>query len=170
MDGNERRELIMKRLEAAKKPISASKFAGEFGVSRQIVVGDVALLRAAGRDVVSTARGYVFKRPTVGKTTALVLQHTSDQTEDEMLTIVKHGGKIINVVVGHPLYGEITAQLGISTEAEVHEFSKEYHRTNASLLSALTGGIHVHTIGYETEADLARIKQALNEKGLLYHG
>ena len=47
MNAAQRRERILTRLNSAGAPLSASTLAAELGVSRQIVVGDVALLRAA---------------------------------------------------------------------------------------------------------------------------
>ena len=51
MNAAQRRECILTRLSGAQNPVSASALAAELGVSRQIVVGDVALLRAGGAQI-----------------------------------------------------------------------------------------------------------------------
>ena len=58
MNAAQRRECILTRLNSAGAPLSASTLAAELGVSRQIVVGDVALLRAGGAQIDATPRGY----------------------------------------------------------------------------------------------------------------
>ncbi|MBO0440742.1 transcription repressor NadR [Candidatus Enterococcus ikei] len=170
MDGVKRRETILLELEATKKPISASRFAKEFKVSRQIVVGDVALLRAAGYEIIATARGYLLEseKDKQGIIRKIACQHTPDQTEAELLTIVSLGGEIIDVVVEHPIYGELTGGLHIRTEKDVKEFVKAYEKSRASLLSELTSGIHLHTIRCENEEILKKIKIELAQKKLLY--
>ena len=64
MKAAERRQKIMASLSQAQVPISASALASQFGVSRQIIVGDIALLRAADSDVItyrtSTKGGELF--------------------------------------------------------------------------------------------------------------
>ena len=58
VEGTTRRKEILRQLQLSEKPVSASRFARDLGVSRQIIVGDVALLRAAGEDIIATSRGY----------------------------------------------------------------------------------------------------------------
>ncbi|GCF94118.1 transcriptional regulator [Enterococcus florum] len=167
-DGNKRREKILTDLAAAEKPISASRFAKEFGVSRQIIVGDVALLRASGEEIIATARGYVLEQKSTKRISKLAVQHDETQAEEELRTIVDRGAEIIDVIVEHPLYGELVGGLHIKTQQDVDNFLQNYRATEASLLSQLTDGIHLHTIAYEEPDDLAKIKQALSEKGILY--
>lgn len=168
MEGTLRREEILKQLQVAEKPISASKFAQQFGVSRQIIVGDVALMRAAGAAIIATARGYKFQKEGIGKTTKIAVQHDASQIREEFETILAFGGEIIDVIVEHELYGELVGGLYIKNEKDIADFLKNYQKTNASLLSELTNGIHLHTIRYQKEEDLVKIKQALADKGILY--
>lgn len=172
MDGVKRREAILFKLESAEKPMSASRFAKEFKVSRQIVVGDVALLRAAGYEIIATARGYLLEseKDKQGIIRKIACQHLPEQTEDELLTIVSLGGEIIDVVVEHPIYGELTGGLHIGTEKEVKTFVEAYKKSSASLLSELTEGIHLHTIRCEDDHVFTRIKEALAQKAILYKG
>lgn len=170
MEGVKRREAILRELETATKPISASRFAKEFKVSRQIVVGDVALLRAQGAEITATARGYLLEinKDRQGIVFKIVCQHTVDQTEEELETIVSLGGEIIDVIVEHPIYGELTGGLHIATEKDIQAFIKAYKKNSAALLSSLTSGIHLHTIRCADEQTEQKIKDALAEKGILY--
>lgn len=168
MDGNERKEKILAALRATEKPISASRFAKEFGVSRQIIVGDVALLRASGTDILATARGYLLQQETNQLVSKIAVQHNKTQTEEELRTIVAYGGEVIDVIVEHPLYGELVGGLHLKTEADVTRFMSDYQKAQTGLLSELTAGIHLHTIGYQTAEDLVAIKAALAKKGILY--
>ncbi|MBL1226739.1 transcription repressor NadR [Enterococcus sp. BWR-S5] len=171
MDGTQRRSEILSVLEAAEAPVSAGKLAAKFVVSRQIIVGDVALLRAAGHEIVATARGYLLEQK---EETAFVrkiaCQHQPNQTEEELSCIVALGGEVLDVIVEHPIYGELTGNLRVRTQEDVKRFIDSYKRSNASLLSELTAGIHLHTIRCEDEKALEKIKQALLEKGILYQG
>ncbi|MGK0552509.1 transcription repressor NadR [Enterococcus faecalis] len=168
MNGESRRKEIVRQLLAAEQPISASRFAKKFSVSRQIIVGDVALLRAAGAAINATARGYVLAQERHGYVKKIVCQHTPEQIADEFMTILAFGGKIIDVVVEHPIYGEITGGLHIGTEREAQEYIKMYQNSHAALLSELTAGIHLHTIQCEDEAAFNAITQDLAKKGILY--
>ncbi|WP_265456308.1 transcription repressor NadR [Enterococcus sp. HY326] len=167
-DGQRRKEMIIAALKEAEKPISAQKFAKELGVSRQIIVGDVALLRASGQQIMATARGYLLAGDESGTTAKIAVQHGPDQTEEELNIIVANGGEILDVIVEHPLYGELQGNLQIKTFADVRRFIADYQKAEATLLSELTEGIHLHTIRFQTEADLVKIKQALQEQQILY--
>ena len=53
MEAASRRQAILDRLRTADRPVSASALAAGLNVSRQIIVGDIALLRADGGASVS---------------------------------------------------------------------------------------------------------------------
>lgn len=167
-DGIKRREAILDALNESEKAISAGRFAKKFGVSRQIIVGDVALLRAAGENIIATARGYLLERQSAQLFSKIAVQHDKSQAAEELRTIVEAGGEIVNVIVEHPLYGELVGGLHIKTQEDVEEFLRNYQSSNASFLSELTDGIHLHTIAYESQEDFERITQALADKGILY--
>ena len=61
MAGEERRQEILKYIEQSENPVSGQKLAEIFHVSRQVIVQDIALLRAGDREILSTNRGYVCK-------------------------------------------------------------------------------------------------------------
>lgn len=168
IEGEQRKAQILRALQQTEKPISATRFAKEFGVSRQIVVGDVALLRATGESIIATARGYLLERESAKLLSKLAVQHAPEETEMELRTIIEQGGEVIDVVVEHPLYGELVGGLHLKTQQDVDTFIKEAGNLQVTLLSELTAGIHLHTIAYETVENLTKIKEALSKKGILY--
>ena len=168
MDGEQRRATILSQLAQAKKPISASKFAEAFGVSRQVVVGDIALLRAMGEEIVATARGYQKERSRGLLERKIAVQHTAEQTREELQTIVTLGGEVVDVMVAHEIYGEIHGNLHVRTPEDIEKFMQSYEQSNNNLLSELTNGVHIHTIRYPDEATFKAIEQGLIAKGFLY--
>ena len=61
MGGQERREQILKILKNRKEPVAGTELAKRLQVSRQIIVQDMALIRANGVDILSTNRGYMIQ-------------------------------------------------------------------------------------------------------------
>lgn len=164
MKAEERRAVIAQTL-TADRPISATALAGRFSVSRQIIVGDIALLRAAGLDIVATPRGYKLGE-TTGLIRAVACLHTAGQTEAELLTMVDHGCTVVDVVVEHPLYGQITGQLSLASRYDVAQFVGKIR--DSVPLSALTGGVHLHHLRCPDEAAYQRVCRALEGLGILY--
>ena len=168
IEGQKRREIILEELSKATKNVNATQLAEKFGVSRQIVVGDIALLRASGIDIVSNSRGYRLNKKSTGLLeTKLAVKHRPDQVEEELRLIVKNGGTVVDVIVEHELYGEIKGTVDINNDAEVTAFLNKVEQAHATLLSSLTDGIHLHTIQYPNEETLVKIKQALSQAGIL---
>lgn len=170
MDSNTRREHILETIQKSTKPISASSLAKLFHVSRQIIVGDIALLRAGGNEIIATPRGYVMdihsKSSGIIRTIAVV--HHQDQLEDELYAIIDCGGIVEDVIVEHALYGQLCGKLHLTSRFDVDEFMKQIQSSNASPLSSLTNGLHLHTIQCKDEEVFNRITNTLKEKGLLY--
>ena len=170
MEAQKRRENIAHRLEQAEGPVSASALAKEFDVSRQIIVGDVALLRAAGLDIAATPRGYILPAGTTGSRFTVACSHSADQMEAELHAIVDQGGTVLDVIVEHPIYGQLTAPLRMSSRYEVGQFVERCREEEATPLSLLTDGVHLHTVVCQDEACEQRIKNALRELGILLEG
>ena len=122
-------EEIVKRLRETEKPISATRFAKAFDVSRQIIVGDVALLRATGVEIVATARGYMLEQPLEGIERKIACQHTPEQTREELSVIVAKGGEVVDVSIAHPLYGELIGSLRIQSEKDIDKFMDKYQKS-----------------------------------------
>ena len=169
MNAVKRRENILKRLVTATEPVSASALAAELGVSRQIVVGDVALLRAGGEQIDATPRGYRMRPAAQGYTGILACTHsTAQQMQQELYTVVDNGGTVVDVAVENSLYGELRANLNLASRYEVDAFMRQAESTPECLLSRMTGGVHLHTIHCHDEASFRRVEAALNAAGLLY--
>ena len=169
MESNERRKIVLDTIAKSEKPLSASALAKMVHVSRQIIVGDVALLRAAGHKIIATPRGYVceaWKEQGIIKTIAV--EHSEEEMMDEIYTIVDLGGTLLDVIVEHPVYGQLSAQLHIASRYDAQQFEKKVAQNSAKPLSKLTDGLHLHTIQCQNEDVYQRILAALDEKGYLY--
>ena len=169
MNAAQRRERILTRLNSAGAPLSASTLAAELGVSRQIVVGDVALLRAGGAQIDATPRGYQLHPAEKGYTGILACVHrTQEEMRRELYTVVDQGGIVVDVAVENPLYGELRGNLNLASRYDVDLFLRQAADTPECLLSRMTGGVHLHTLSCPTPEAFRRIEAALDAKGLLY--
>ena len=166
MNGEARRQEILRRLTGQEKPVSATVLAEEFGVSRQVIVQDIALLRATGSEIISLARGYRLGSAGVCRRVFKVF-HTDETTEEELNTIVDMGGVVEDVFVFHRTYGKVQAQMGIRSRMDVKKFLAEIASGKSSLLKNVTDGYHYHTILAESEERLEQIGEVLREKGFL---
>ncbi|MEG0575631.1 MAG: transcription repressor NadR [Anaerovoracaceae bacterium] len=169
MDANKRRELILDKLIKSNEPSSATKLAKTFSVSRQVIVGDIAILRASGRNISATPRGYILDAPesTFPYIGIIPCKHNFDQLQTELYTIVDFGGTIIDVSIDHPIYGELFGQLNISSRYDADLFLSKVSENTALPLSALSGGIHLHKIGCKSEEIFAKISAKLKEENIL---
>ena len=166
MTAIERRNAIYQVL-SADTPISATALAGRFGVTRQVVIGDIALLRAEGRSVIATPRGYIIPVPD-GFLRTIACVHNAAQTRDELNAMVDCGCTVIDVVVEHPVYGQLTAPLAISSRYDVEQFIEKMASASASPLSALTEGIHLHTLSCPDAQVFDHLCDKLREMGMLF--
>lgn len=169
LTGTERRNQIIEIIKNSKNPISGTKLGNEVGVSRQIVVQDIALIRTMGYDIVSTARGYLYNEVDEKNECQRVIKvcHSDSEVEDELTTIVDVGGNVIDVMVNHRTYGKVTAPLNIKSRRDVKNFVEDLKSSKSSLLSNVTSGYHFHTISAETEDILDEIEKLLKQKGYL---
>lgn len=168
MEGNERRENLIKILMGRQEPITGSELAKLLGVSRQVIVQDIALLRASEFDIISTTKGYLLYQTENPKVKRIFrVKHNTEQIEDELCTIVDHGGKILDVLVIHEIYGEIATPLIIRNRSDVYDFVKKVKDKQIVPLKELTAGVHLHTIEADTEETLNRIEEALRNKQYL---
>ncbi|HHY45954.1 MAG TPA: transcription repressor NadR [Firmicutes bacterium] len=170
--GEVRRGEIIALLRREGGPVTGSELASRLGVSRQVVVQDIALLRAGGEKVLSTPRGYVLADSIVKglATRTIPCRHDQEGLVEELHTIVGLGGRIVDVIVEHPIYGELKGMLMIETHQDVDEFYKALVASEAKPLSALTEGLHLHTVQAASHAALDAIEQALDKKGYLVRG
>ena len=168
--GHERRDAILQSLRGAKRPVSGTALASVAGVSRQVIVQDIALLRADGHDIVATNRGYVLREGAseLSVPTRLIkVHHTIDQLEDELQTVVDLGGTVQTVMVNHRAYGKITANLDIRSRSGIARYLEDIRTGKSTPFMTLTGGYHFHRISADTEEALDAIEAALAAKGYL---
>ncbi len=168
MDGEQRRQLLLEALEKSDKPLSGSALAARLGVSRQIIVQDIALLRAGNRDILSTARGYtLYASSEVRCRRCFMVNHTDAQTEDELQSIVDLGGKVLDVFITHPIYGSIMADLLLNSRQDVADFVHKTQIHHSKPLKELTDGIHYHTVEASSEQVLDAIEAMLESRNYL---
>ena len=170
MNAAERRTKISHLLAGADKPVSASVLAAQWGASRQIIVGDIALLRAGGLAVLATPRGYILENASAAPAYAersVVCRHEQDRLLEELYTVVDLGGALIDVTVEHSVYGQICAPLHIFSRYDADAFDRKIRQPGAKPLCDLTGGIHLHTLRAADEDTLDRVVQGLKDKGFL---
>lgn len=165
MDAAHRRQEILARLENSTSPIPAASLGQELGVSRQIIVGDVALLRASGHSVHATNRGYLLARSSTRPRRAFFVQHSHDDSPAELEAVIAAGGAIIDVSIDHRLYGPITADLLIRNRDDVAHFRERL--SVSSTLAELTNGWHTHTIEADSEEILDDVARRLDDLGFL---
>lgn len=169
MTTDERREYLIKILSDSEKPVKGTDLAKELDVSRQAIVQDIAILRARGVDILATPIGYMIAKYESGKIfKTLVTKHFEiENAEEELMIMVDNGAKVIDVVVNHPIYGDMRGVLNLSCRLDVDNFIKSVKDGKVEFLSSLTDGVHIHTIEVENEESFIRIKNKLKEKGYL---
>lgn len=169
-EGSMRRKGILEYLQTKSSPVSGSDLAKNFGVSRQIIVQDIALLRAENRNILSTNKGYVLFHPQENRsahTAVILVRHTGAQTLEEMRSIVDYGGRMLDVSIDHDLYGQIRVDLVINDIRDAEEFCAKMQHSKSKPLKELTEGCHYHTICAPSEKALDLIRRELSEKGIL---
>jgi len=171
MDATERRQGILQILKQITEPISASAIASRFAVSRQIIVGDIALLRAANIAISATPRGYILDDNSVSKNDYLytiACKHNRENLAQELYTIVDNGCGLIDVIVEHTVYGQISGQLHIFSRYDADCFLEKIAKDCASPLCDLTGGVHLHTLSCPSEEAYERVISQLKESDILF--
>lgn len=167
MTGIQRQEAIKAALSNPDAVISANQFAKQLMVSRQTIVGDIALLRARGEQIIATPQGYRYQAKQQ-HSTIIVVQHDAQQIEAELTALVNVGVTIADVQVDHPVYGLLKGELAIQSITDVKQFVYNLSKTSGEPLSALTDGLHMHRIEYEDVANLQKAKAALKDLHILY--
>lgn len=167
VDGNSRRQTLLSLLSQSDVPLSGTRLGKETGVSRQVVVQDIALLRTAGYPILSTGRGYILNENSGRCTRVFKVCHSDEQLEDELQTIVDLGGCIVDVSINHRVYGKVSAPLNIKSRRDTHNFQTELASSKSTLLSSATSGYHYHTIRADSEEILDEIEEALRQKHYL---
>ena len=170
MTGSERRNHILQMLQEQGAPLSGTALAKAFGVSRQVIVQDIALMRAENHAIVSTNKGYICRTEASGNTQpkrVFFLRHSTEQMLEELMTVLELGGRILDVAVEHELYGQIRVDLMIENAQDAQDFNSRLALCRDNPLKVLTDDCHYHTIAAPSERLLDLIEQELRDKGFL---
>lgn len=167
LNSEERRKEIIHAFHSENLPVSGGTLSAMFGVSRQIIVQDIALLRAQGNDIISTNKGYVLRTP-ARVSRIFHVCHTDEQIEDEMNAVVDLGGSIKDVFVIHKVYGKICGDLNVNSRRQVRAFLEELKSGKSSPLKNITEDAHFHTIEADSTEILDEVEKKLEEKGFLF--
>lgn len=166
MTGTERRTAIVELIKSSNTPVSGTALAKQCEVSRQVIVQDIALIRAAGYDIMSTNRGYILNAPhEVSR--VFKVHHTDEQLEEELYSIVDLGGCVANVMVNHRVYGHMEADLGINSRRKAMTFIDDIKSGKSSPLKNITSNYHYHKVEADSEETLDMIEEMLKEKRFL---
>ena len=168
MDAQERRAALAGCLEETEQPVSAGALAARFGVSRQIIVGDIALLRAGGLSVSATPRGYLLPRDRAGFLRTAACLHSPEEMGQELEIMVDNGCVVEDVVVEHPVYGQLTGQLHLASRYDIRQFLDKVSASEAKPLAELTAGVHLHTLRCPDRQAYHRVLEQLRQAGFLY--
>lgn len=166
MKAEERRKEIVGFLMSEEKPVSGAVLSERFGVSRQIIVQDVSVLKASGYDILSTHNGYIIRSSPLAERVFKV-HHTTEQTEDELNCIVDLGGTVVDVFVWHKVYGKIEAKLNIFSRLHVRQFIEGVRSGKSTELMNITGGYHYHTVRADSEEHLNKIFTELKSRNYI---
>ena len=168
MNTAERREKILEFLKKSDTPVAARKLAAMFGVSRQVIVQDLAVIRASMPGILSTARGYLMQQETdSGCVRKFKVRHEEDRTAEELNLIVDCGGRVCNISISHRVYGRISAEMDIRSRQDVTEFIEALSHSQSSALSSATSGYHYHLVKAASEKRLDLIEKQLQQAGFL---
>ncbi|MDM5320855.1 transcription repressor NadR [Bacillus altitudinis] len=167
--GEERRTAILEWLKETDTPLTGSFLAKKAAVSRQVIVQDISLLKAKNEPIIATSQGYVYmaSQHASEKEIIIACKHDPVRTEEELTLIVDFGVTVKDVIIEHPVYGELTASIRVSTRKQVADFVHHISNTGASYLSELTGGVHLHTLTSYSQKQLDQAIQALDDAGFL---
>ncbi|MFD1705563.1 transcription repressor NadR [Siminovitchia sediminis] len=167
--GEERRDWLLTYLKSHPGPVTGMTLAEKANVSRQVIVGDITLLKARNEPIIATSQGYVYMPAANGRVAEKIIacRHDSGRTELELQIIVDHGVTVKDVKVEHPVYGDLTASIMVSNRQDVADFIQRIQETNASLLSELTGGFHLHTLTATNVQMIEKAEEELKKAGIL---
>ena len=167
--GEERRKKLLHILKTSEEPITGSELSRLTNVSRQVIVGDITLLKARNEPIIATSQGYMYMNLGKGNNLerTVACHHAPSRAQEELFLLVDIGVTVKDVKIEHPVYGDLTASIMVSSRKEVQLFLAKLSETNASLLSELTSGIHLHTLSAGSEDLLDEAEDALREAGIL---
>ena len=165
-NGRERREQILQILKNSKEPVAGTELANQLDVSRQVIVQDMALIRAYGVEVFSTNRGFLIHMPKQVSRVFKVI-HTNEQVEEELNLIVDLGARVEDVFVYHKVYNVIKVNMDIKSRRDVSKYMEGITSGKSTNLMNLTSNYHYHTVVADDKQTLDLIQEELKRKGFL---
>ena len=164
-----RRKELLTLLKESSSAINGQQLADHFHVTRQIIVQDIAILRADGEEIISTNRGYIYSGSKESKQMQRLfkVKHSVNDIEEELAAIIDNGGRVKTVLVDHPVYGEIQTLLKMTCRRDIYDFMKQVEETEFRPLSEITDGVHYHLVEADTKQDLDEVEKALRKLGFL---
>lgn len=167
--GDERRSRLLAILKASGEPVTGSELSRVANVSRQVIVGDITLLKAKNEPIIATSQGYLYLAESQPRQAERIVacSHGPGRTEEELNLLVDLGVTVRDVRIEHPVYGDLTASIMVSNRRETAQFMEKIKETGAAFLSELTGGIHLHTLSAASPELLDEAEEALESAGLL---
>ena len=166
MTGSRRREEIVSKIKSSEVPVPGKELAKVYDVSRQVIVQDLAVIRASTPGILSTTKGYVIQQDS-SFTREFKVRHSQDKAAEELNLIVDCGGHVKNISISHRVYGRVTAEMDIRSRQDVNEFAEALRNSRSTVLSSATSGYHYHLIEASSEERLDLIEKQLGEAGFL---
>lgn len=175
LEPSQRRQAIIKILQQSAQPVTGGQLADRFGVTRAVIVQDVAVLRAGDQPITATPHGYQYEaqpRKDAALTTQIAVHHDAslDEITAELNAIVDEGAAVRDVIVEHPIYGELRGLLMIKSRHDVRQFCRRLSDSGAAPLLTLTGGVHLHTLEAADPDVFRRVRRSLSALGMLLDG
>ena len=165
IEREEREKRIIEILESSETLVSGTYLAELFNVSRQVIVQDIAILKARNIDIISTNRGYRLLSKGIKK--IIKVKHDDSEIRNELNAIVDLGASIEDVFVVHKTYGEIRVKLDIKSRRDVDLLVENINSKLSKPLKNLTNNYHYHTIIVENENIFKEVEDKLKSLGIL---
>ena len=171
LTGEERRRELIHVLEQCDRAVSGTDLAKQFEVSRQVIVQDIALLRATNKKILSTNKGYILFRDDAKEKAKRIIcvSHKDTDILREFECIVDNGAKVLDVVIEHEIYGQVSVDLLIQNRQDAMSFVEQLKNCKSHSLSCLTDGVHYHTLEADSEEMLDNAEAALKAEGFLFN-
>lgn len=162
----ERRRLIWEWLSSATAPLTGTELSERLGVSRQIIVSDMAAIREQHPEVTATRRGYCLTGA-VSYVRVFKVLHDDAAISDELQAIVDLGGHVRDVFVYHKAYGRIAAPLSVRCRHDVEQLIEKISSGKSRSLLSTASGYHYHTVEALSEERLDAIEGELKKRDYL---
>ena len=165
IEREEREKKILEILRDSETLVSGTYLAEFFDVSRQVIVQDIAILKAKNIDIISTNRGYRLLSKGIKK--VIKVKHDDAEIRNELNAIVDLGASVEDVFVIHKTYGEIRVKLDIKSRRDVDLLVENINSKLSKPLKNLTDNCRYHTIIAENENIFKEVEDKLKELGIL---